>query len=106
MAAPNEIVDLVERLDSNLASYKSGHYNETQVRREFVYLFFMFLAKDMDNEQGFSEAFGTHSESTPWMDSTTKAFAFIFRISGNEKFLMSRSSNSRDLANRGDDCDE
>lgn len=36
MAAPKGIVDLVDRFESNLASYKSGHYNETQVRREFV----------------------------------------------------------------------
>lgn len=36
LAAPKEIVDLVERFESNLESYKSGHYNETQVRREFV----------------------------------------------------------------------
>jgi hypothetical protein len=36
LEAPKEIVDLVERFESNLESYKSGHYNETQVRREFV----------------------------------------------------------------------
>jgi hypothetical protein len=29
-------LDLVERFESNLESYKSGHYNETLVRREFV----------------------------------------------------------------------
>ena len=40
LAAPKEIVDLVERFESNLESYKSGHYNETQVRREFVDPFF------------------------------------------------------------------
>jgi hypothetical protein len=27
LAAPKEIVDLVERFESNLESYKSGHYN-------------------------------------------------------------------------------
>jgi hypothetical protein len=32
LAAHKEIVDLVEWFESNLASYKSGHYNETQVR--------------------------------------------------------------------------
>ncbi len=40
MAAPKEIVDLVEQFENNLASYKSGYYNETQVRREFVDPFF------------------------------------------------------------------
>jgi hypothetical protein len=36
LAAPKEIADLVERFESNKESYKSGHYNETQVSREFV----------------------------------------------------------------------
>jgi predicted type IV restriction endonuclease len=49
LAAPKEIVDLVERFESNLESYKSGHYNETQVRREFVDPFFKALGWDIDN---------------------------------------------------------
>ena len=40
MAAPKEIVDLVEQFENNLASYKSGYYNEIEVRREFVDPFF------------------------------------------------------------------
>jgi hypothetical protein len=43
LAAPKEIVDIVERFENNLESYKSGHYNETQVRREFVDPFFKAL---------------------------------------------------------------
>jgi hypothetical protein len=57
LAAPKEIVDLVERFESNLESDKSGHYNETQVRREFVDPFFKALGWDIDNEQGFAEAY-------------------------------------------------
>ena len=47
MAAPKEIVELVDRFENNLASYKSGHYNETQVRREFVDPFFKVLVWDI-----------------------------------------------------------
>ena len=47
MAASKEIVDLVERFESNLESYESGHYNETLVRREFVYPFFKVLVWDI-----------------------------------------------------------
>jgi len=36
MAAPKEIVDLVERFKSNQEAYQSGKYNETQLRREFI----------------------------------------------------------------------
>ena len=39
LAAPKEIVDLVEKFENNLESYKR-HYNETQVRIEFVNPFF------------------------------------------------------------------
>lgn len=47
MAASKEIVDLVERFESNLESYESGHYNETLVRREFVDPFFKVLVWDI-----------------------------------------------------------
>ena len=66
MAAPKEIVDLVERFDSNIASYKDVRYNETQVRREFIDPFFKALGWDIDNEQGFAEAFSAvFVERTP-----------------------------------------
>lgn len=57
LAAPKEIVELVERFESNREAYKSGHYNETQVRREFVDPLFKALGWDIDNEQGFAEAY-------------------------------------------------
>jgi len=54
LAAPKEIVNLVERFQSNLASYRDVHYNETQVRREFVDQFFsadqVVRAKEEDYE--------------------------------------------------------
>jgi hypothetical protein len=37
LAAPREIVDLVNRFESNLESHKSGHYNETWVRIVNIY---------------------------------------------------------------------
>ena len=33
---PQQVTDLVARFDRNRDAYKSGNYNETQVRREFV----------------------------------------------------------------------
>jgi hypothetical protein len=38
MAAPKEILDLVERFDRNRDAYRSAQYNETQLRREFPQL--------------------------------------------------------------------
>ena len=36
MTAPEIIKDLVKRFDEHRESYRSGRYNETQLRREFL----------------------------------------------------------------------
>ena len=55
MAAPQAILDLVERFDRQRESYLSPGYNETQVRREFIDPMFIVLGWNVDNEKGFSE---------------------------------------------------
>lgn len=34
MSAPADVIELVERFERNIEAYRSGRYNETQVRRE------------------------------------------------------------------------
>ena len=98
MAAPKEIMDLVERFESNLASYKSGHYNETQVRREFVDPFFKALGWDIDNEQGFAEAYkDVIHEDAIKVGATTKAPDYSFRIGGQRKFFLETKKPSVDI---------
>ncbi|MGI5984747.1 MAG: Eco57I restriction-modification methylase domain-containing protein [Oscillospiraceae bacterium] len=98
MAAPKEIVDLVDRFENNLASYKSGHYNETQVRREFVDPFFKALGWDVDNEQGFAEAYkDVIHEDAVKVGTTTKAPDYSFRIGGQRKFFLEAKKPSVDL---------
>jgi hypothetical protein len=98
LAAPKEIVDLVERFESNLASYKSGHYNETQVRREFVDPFFKTLGWDIDNEQGFAEAYkDVIHEDAIKVGATTKAPDYSFRIGGQRKFFLEAKKPSVDI---------
>jgi len=36
ISCPPEVLTLVERFDQNLESYRSGKYNETQLRQEFL----------------------------------------------------------------------
>ena len=36
MTVPDGLIELIERFDRNLEAYRSGQYNETQVRREFI----------------------------------------------------------------------
>jgi len=98
LAAPKEIVDLVDRFENNLASYKSGHYNETQVRREFVDPFFKALGWDVDNEQGFAEAYkDVIHEDAVKVGTTTKAPDYSFRIGGQRKFFLEAKKPSVDL---------
>jgi hypothetical protein len=54
---PPQVLDLVERFDRNREAYRSPHYNETQVRREFLDPLFKCLGWDIDNEQGCAEAY-------------------------------------------------
>lgn len=54
---PAEILDLVARFEQQLDDYKSGRYNETQLRREFLDPCFKALGWDMDNTTGYAEAY-------------------------------------------------
>ena len=38
-------------------AYQSGRYNETQLRREFLDPFFEALGWDVNNRQGYAEAY-------------------------------------------------
>ncbi|MEI8230868.1 MAG: type II toxin-antitoxin system antitoxin SocA domain-containing protein [Candidatus Peregrinibacteria bacterium] len=49
MAAPAKVLELIERFENNREAYKSGHYNETQIRREFIDPLFKALGWDIDN---------------------------------------------------------
>ena len=37
MGVPTQVYRLVEQFDANLAAYKSGHFDEAQVRVEHTY---------------------------------------------------------------------
>jgi hypothetical protein len=98
LAAPKEIVDLVERFISNIEAYKSSHYNETQVRREFVDPFFKALGWDIDNEQGFAEAYkDVIHEDAIKVGGTTRAPDYSFRIGGQRKFFLETKKPSVDI---------
>ena len=89
MSAPREILDLVARFERQLEAYKSGQYNETQLRREFLDPFFKALGWDIDNEQGYAEAYkDVIHEDAIRMGSATKAPDYCFRIGGARKFFL------------------
>ena len=57
MTAPQAVVELIERFDRNVETYKSKSYNETQLRREILDPFFEALGWDVGNKQGYAEAY-------------------------------------------------
>ena len=57
MSVPQELLELVERFNTNREAYRSGQYNETQLRREFIDPFFQLLGWDVNNKNGYAEAY-------------------------------------------------
>ncbi|OGU75556.1 MAG: hypothetical protein A2V93_01085 [Ignavibacteria bacterium RBG_16_34_14] len=53
MSAPAIISDLIERFERNISSYKSGLYNETQVRLEFINPFFRDVISIKCNNEAY-----------------------------------------------------
>ena len=89
MPAPAEILDLVARFERNLDTYRSGAYNETQLRREFLDPFFKALGWDIDNTQGYAEAFKEviHEDAIK-VGGSTKAPDYSFRVGGRRIFFL------------------
>ena len=89
MPAPAEIHALVERFEANLDSYRGGAYNETLLRRDFLDPMFKALGWDMDNAQGYAEAFRdvVHEDAIK-VGGSTKAPDYSFRIGGRRIFFL------------------
>src|SRR3990172_1220090 len=98
MPAPKEILDLVRRFDDHREAYKSGRYNETQLRREFLDPFFKALGWDVNNEQGHAEAYkDVIHEDAIRIGEATKAPDYGFRIGGARKFFVEAKKPSIDI---------
>lgn len=89
MPAPKIISYLVERFRLHKDAYQASSYNETQVRREFIDPFFKALGWDIDNEQGYAEAYKdvVHEDALK-IGGNTKAPDYAFRIGGTRKFFL------------------
>jgi predicted type IV restriction endonuclease len=89
MPAPQIILELIDRFERNLDDYKSGAYNETQVRREFIDPFFEALGWDVNNKDGNAEAYkDVIHEDAVKVSGVTKAPDYSFRIGGQRKFFV------------------
>jgi predicted type IV restriction endonuclease len=89
MAPPKTIVDLVEHFQRNEEAYRSGGYNEAQLRREFLDPFFEALGWDVSNRSGAAEAYkDVIHEDAIKVGEGTKAPDYCFRIGGARKFFV------------------
>ena len=89
MPAPEIIHELIQRFEDNLASYRSGHYNETQLRREFLDPFFEALGWDVSNQAGYAEAYkDVIHEDAIKVSGGTRAPDYCFRTGGTREFFV------------------
>ena len=89
MTIPPRILGLIERFELNLEDYRSGRYNETQARHEFIDPLFMALGWDVNNEQGAAEAHkDVIHEDTVRVGGATKAPDYCFRVGGARRFFV------------------
>jgi hypothetical protein len=95
---PQAIRELVERFERQLDAYRSPQYNETQLRREFLDPFFKALGWDIDNEQGYAEAYkDVIHEDAIKVGEATKAPDYCFRIGGARKFFLEAKKPAVDI---------
>ena len=90
------IANLVERFEEQKASYKKTDYNETLVRRDFIDPFFKALGWDVDNAQGYAEAYReVIHEDRVKVGSATKAPDYSFRLPGGKRLFFCRSQKAK-----------
>src|SRR5205809_7897707 len=89
MPAPPVIADLVQRFEQQGDAYKSGQYNEAQLRKEFIDPMFKALGWDMENISGSAGADkDVIHEDAIRIGGATKAPDYCFRIGGTRKFFL------------------
>lgn len=98
MSAPESIIKLCKTFELHKDHYKSTGYNETELRREFLDPFFKALGWDVDNEQGYADAYkDVIHEDAIKVGGYTKAPDYCFRIGGTRKFFVEAKKPSVDI---------
>lgn len=83
------IAGLVERFTEQYDSYKRAEYNETLTRRDFIDPFFKALGWDVDNANGYAEAYReVIHEDRVKVGSATKAPDYSFRLVGGKRLFF------------------
>ena len=99
---PQAVFDLVARFEEQRQDYRSGPYREAQLRQDFINPFFRALGWDMDNIQGYAEAYrDVIHEDAVRIGGAVKAPDYSFRIGGVRKFFVETKKPSVTLQAAG-----
>jgi hypothetical protein len=83
------LTQLVERFEEQYQPYRKAEYNETLTRRDFIDPFFKALGWDMDNANGYAEAYReVIHEDRVRIGSGTKAPDYSFRLPGGKRLFF------------------
>jgi len=91
-----QIHSLITRFEEQYASYHSDDYNETLTRRDFIDPFFKALGWDIDNSQGYAEAYREviHEDKVN-VGGATKAPDYSFRLPGGKRLFFVEAKKPR-----------
>ncbi|MBC7851901.1 MAG: N-6 DNA methylase [Pirellulaceae bacterium] len=98
MSCPPEVLALIERFNEQREDYQNPAYLETQLRIEFIDPLLKILGWDIENKQGFAEAYKEviHEYSLKTKDAT-KAPDYCFRIGGTRKYFLEAKKPSENI---------
>jgi predicted type IV restriction endonuclease len=87
--ARQRITDLVTRFEEQSRSYTNTSYNEMQTRRDFIDPFFKSPGWDIDNEEGYAEAYREviHEDKLK-IEGAMKAPDYSFRLVGGKRLFF------------------
>ena len=96
--AYEKISKLVDRFGEHVEEYKRNNYNEHQTRVDYINPFFKALGWDMDNEQGYAEAYREviHEDKIK-VGTSTKAPDYGFTLFGQRKFFVDAKKPAIDV---------
>ncbi len=84
-----KLVELVETFHRNVDEYRNPAFKEAMLRQQFVDPLFRCLGWDMDNAQGYAEAYkDVIHEASLKIGDHTKAPDYCFRVGGTPKFYL------------------
>ncbi len=98
MPAPAIIHDLVRRFEDSRELYRSGKYNEAQLRVEFLNPFFKALGWDVDNERNYAPQYReVIVEDSLQIEDSAKAPDYAFCLGGQRKFFVEAKKPAVDI---------